>query len=128
MKMERCESGPGFFQDSNWPARPVSFSRLQSTDPACEAWRILPNIASWPRPADWLSDWLGRLRFGAPTRVQLNALRAMGSDGDRDLVISAPTGSGKTLAYLLPALTALSDQLMQARDLCRSLFAIISRW
>ena len=77
---------------------------------------------------DWLSDWLGRLRFGAPTRVQLNALRAMGSDGDRDLVISAPTGSGKTLAYLLPALTALSDQLMQARDLGRSLFAIISRW
>ena len=70
---------------------------------------------------DWLSDWLGRLRFGAPTRVQLNALRAMGSDGDRDLVISAPTGSGKTLAYLLPALTALSDQLMQARDLGHSL-------
>ena len=33
IKLERCESGPGFFQDSNWPARPGFLSGHQCSLP-----------------------------------------------------------------------------------------------
>ena len=68
--------------------------------------------APWPDLGvpDWLSDRLERLNFPLPTRVQLHALRAAES-GD-DTAVCAPTGSGKTLSYLLPLLSALSDDLL----------------
>lgn len=61
---------------------------------------------------EWLCDRLQRIGFHMPTRVQLNALQAMGNEG-RDAAICAATGSGKTLAYLVPALARLSSELMQ---------------
>ena len=60
---------------------------------------------------EWLADRLHKLNFAMPTRVQLQALRA--TSGGDDAAICADTGSGKTLAYLVPALSQLSDDLMQ---------------
>ena len=69
---------------------------------------------------EWLSDRLHRLDFTMPTRVQLQALRAIALG--EDAAICAVTGSGKSLAYLVPALTQLSDDLMQ-EDLSQFLTA-----
>lgn len=69
------------------------------------------------RVPEWLCDRLERMGFQLPTRVQMHALEAMGKEG-RDAAICAATGSGKTLAYLVPALTRLSAELMQARSAC----------
>ena len=59
----------------------------------------------------WMDDWLQRLGFAMPTRVQLQALRALPSG--EDAAICADTGSGKTLAYLVPIIASLSEDLMQ---------------
>ncbi|KAJ1470325.1 hypothetical protein T484DRAFT_1848180 [Baffinella frigidus] len=51
--------------------------------------------------------------FKLPAAVQRNAMNRIAVEG-RDTVIASPTGSGKSLAYLVPLLSVLSDELLDA--------------
>ncbi len=78
--------------------------------------------ADWRRLGvpEWLADWLERLGYLAPTRIQQSALRSLGGGGESaaassrpsTAAIVAPTGSGKTLSYLVPLLGTLFQELM----------------
>lgn len=59
---------------------------------------------------EWLAERAERLGFRVPTPVQRRAFRTLTAS---DTVIRSQTGSGKTLSYLMPILSALSDDLLE---------------
>lgn len=59
---------------------------------------------------EWLAERAERLGYRVPTPVQRRAFRTLTA---ADTVIRSQTGSGKTLAYLMPVLSALSDDLLE---------------
>jgi len=92
-------------QQEDYAAAAAFRDRIQAATgaaPGCD-WASLGLV-------EWQCDWLERLGFRLPTRVQVNALRAI-SRGD-DAAVVAATGSGKTFSYLLPLIARLSAELM----------------
>ncbi|KAL7568988.1 hypothetical protein ACA910_021279 [Epithemia clementina (nom. ined.)] len=55
----------------------------------------------------WLLQRCAELGWEYPTRIQHEALTAILSNDEKDVILQAETGSGKTLAYLLPGLACI---------------------
>jgi hypothetical protein len=70
------------------------------------------NLDGWTSlgAPEWLAERAERLGFRVPTLVQSRAFAAIGA---KDTVIRSQTGSGKTLSYLMPVLSALSEDLVE---------------